>query len=85
MKSRLHFNRLCLVCTTLGETGALKSDTRRGGDGNEVCIARVGRDVDTIAWREERVETLNELGVASEQLRDAVDDTWRVNAAVTSE
>ena len=45
----------------------------------------VDRDLDEIAWREELVEAFDELGVATEQFRYPLNDTWHVDAAAKSE
>lgn len=56
--------------------GLLHDLTVGHSDSDEVGLV----DVDTIALGEEGIEALNEVGVTMEELRDACDDAWGINA-----
>ena len=66
--------------STIGIVDALSGCAGRGGDGDCVWIKRVGGNVNPVAEGEKSVETLDKIGVAMKKTRNALYDSWRIDA-----
>lgn len=67
--------------TAICVVDALDSCAERGSDGDCVWIERVRGNVNSVTDGEKSVETLDKIGVAMKKTRNALYDSWSVDAA----